>query len=302
LNQSLTLDPKRIKPFAQQPRKRFKGIKQLATSINAIGQETPVIVIPIEDPEYSHELIDGERRLRACLLLNRSIEVIVKSSKINQFAHSVAANFCRQPHDAMEVCEAIQHMKSEGMTIPEISAVFGKSDSWISQHLSLNNLAPELKKQLENADSGKKRERRQRGRLNYSLAISLSSLVHEEQIKILEHIQSKQLSLPAARNYIRAIVLDSKTKDLVRPGSRITRPILPSYQWETLVNALDNFQPTMARYTSQTRDKLTQVFEVAGKSKLELVEAKLKEIAKEVEHVLREVQHHVKQNSRRTSY
>lgn len=45
-------DPKRVKPFADQPRKRFRGISKLADSIRLIGQITPIVVTPCEEEGY----------------------------------------------------------------------------------------------------------------------------------------------------------------------------------------------------------------------------------------------------------
>ena len=41
---TLLLDPFRVKPFADQPRKRFRDIPQLAASIRLAGQVTPIVV------------------------------------------------------------------------------------------------------------------------------------------------------------------------------------------------------------------------------------------------------------------
>jgi len=62
----LLLDPFRVKPFADQPRKRFRGIEQLAKSIRLVGQVTPIVVTPCRESGFDAELVDGERRLQAC--------------------------------------------------------------------------------------------------------------------------------------------------------------------------------------------------------------------------------------------
>jgi hypothetical protein len=40
----ISIDPDRVMPFGDQPRKRFRGIKQLADSIKLVGQRTPIQV------------------------------------------------------------------------------------------------------------------------------------------------------------------------------------------------------------------------------------------------------------------
>ena len=105
------LDPKTISPFSQNPRKRFRGIPQLAAAIKLIGQTTPIEVTALNPPidQYAYELTDGERRLRACSEYNIPILAYVSdAADKDKFARSVAANFCRQKHDCVEVAEAIR--------------------------------------------------------------------------------------------------------------------------------------------------------------------------------------------------
>ena len=101
----LRLEPRRVKPFAKNPRKRFRGIPQLAESILAVGQITPIIVAPCGEGGYDAELVDGERRLRACLLAKVPVTAILDGNGrvADRYVRSVAANFCRQGHDAVEI-------------------------------------------------------------------------------------------------------------------------------------------------------------------------------------------------------
>lgn len=142
-----TFDPKRVRPFPGQPRKRFWGINRLAASIKQIGQTTAGIVTLVDDdPNFDAQLIDGERRLRACdvaKVLFRA-EVRPKDQVGNldeQFAHSIAANFQKQDHDVVEIMEAIEKLRKQGKTLQEIANIFGKkSVGWVTQHLSLLKL------------------------------------------------------------------------------------------------------------------------------------------------------------------
>lgn len=59
----------RIRTSVKQPRKHFSlaRLHDLAKSIAEIGQKTPVVVRPVcGDPCHEWELVDGERRFRAC--------------------------------------------------------------------------------------------------------------------------------------------------------------------------------------------------------------------------------------------
>jgi ParB/RepB/Spo0J family partition protein len=208
-NHKTTLDPHRIKPFQRQPRKRFRGIKQLAASIEAVGQCTPVTVSPLAKPEpdYDAQLTDGERRLKACQLLNRKIRVTWEpcngEAKGSRFARSVAANFCRQSHDAMEIAEAIRQLRNEGRSAQEIARIFGKHITWVYQHAMLLDLAPEVQKMLcRAAEDETKRQTRRPGRLTSGLAILLAPLSHAQQAKVAGDIAKKKLTFTAAREHI----------------------------------------------------------------------------------------------------
>jgi ParB/RepB/Spo0J family partition protein len=108
-------DPKRIQTDELNPRKRFRRIAELAESIKATGQTTPGKVTRIEgDPKFDAKLIDGERRLRACLLADVPFEAYLDEQTISpakRLSLAVAANFNQSPHDRMEVAHALQNLK-----------------------------------------------------------------------------------------------------------------------------------------------------------------------------------------------
>lgn len=218
-------DPHRVRPFADQPRKRFRNIEGLARSIKIVGQTTPGLVKPVcNDPRYDAELIDGERRLRACLLVGVPFRAIVISDvkgSEDQFAISVAANFGREGHDVIEVAEAARRFQEAGRSLQEISDTFGKSVGWVSQHLALLKLHPIVRALLippddeetgsveSSQESGaaltvtsSPRSKRKRGKLTFSLALLIAPLPTRLQIEAAQHITDESLSLMRARRYI----------------------------------------------------------------------------------------------------
>ena len=64
------IDLEKIKPNPFQPRTIFEGIETLADSIREKGLLQPVTVIKLADDNYI--LIAGERRLRACKLIQEN--------------------------------------------------------------------------------------------------------------------------------------------------------------------------------------------------------------------------------------
>jgi ParB/RepB/Spo0J family partition protein len=197
----VSIDPFRVKPFAEQPRKQFSGIKELAANIETLGQLTPIVVSPVQEPNYDYELIDGERRLRACRLAKIEIEAVVRKDPGGErFALSVASNFHRQAHHAIEIVEAIARLKQAGRTIEEIAAIFGKSRTWVFQYASIAKLEPEIQRMMIPAAEG---EKRGSGRLTLHLALLLIPLPPAVQLRAARQITEKKMDLVAARRYVR---------------------------------------------------------------------------------------------------
>jgi ParB/RepB/Spo0J family partition protein len=193
-----------VRPFKGQPRKTFRGIKRLAENIEAIGQLTPIVVSPVKTAKFDYELIDGERRLRACRLAGIEIEAIVRRDPgAERYALSVASNFHRQKHDCLEICDAIQVLKKSGKTLKEISEIFGKSITFVMQHDSLVKLDPQVQQMLVAPVEGKKRERfGGSGRLSFSQALTLAPLPAAVQIRSATAITSKKMDQAEARRFV----------------------------------------------------------------------------------------------------
>jgi ParB/RepB/Spo0J family partition protein len=142
-------DPHRVKPLPYQPRKHYFGeLRELAESIDEIGQTTAGLVTLIEgDADYDAQLVDGERRLRACRMIDAKFraEVVEPDSDDNIFAKSFAANFGRQSHDAVEIAEALDRLRKAGRTVPQLARIAGKSQPWVYQHLRVIELHPEVR-------------------------------------------------------------------------------------------------------------------------------------------------------------
>jgi ParB/RepB/Spo0J family partition protein len=206
-------DPKRVRPLPNQPRKRFSGIKELAASIKEVGQSTPGLVTRVtDDPDFDAQLIDGERRLRACLSLGCPFRAEVKDSVTDAFAASFAANFGKQEHDAIEIAEALGRLR-EGRTIEQLAAIAGKSTCWVSQHLSLLKLHPDVQSLLLPAED------EYTAKLSFTVAILLTAVDHDRQLKLARQIVKQGLSNVAARR----LVLREPDMKIDRSGSRRIR-------------------------------------------------------------------------------
>jgi ParB/RepB/Spo0J family partition protein len=201
-----------IRFFKGQPRKDFREIDILAKGMALIGQILPVIVKRIyDDPKYPYELVDGERRWRACTKNNVKVRCIISDKKKlqtfdDQFLSSVVANFCRSDHTPMENAWAIDTIrKSErfeklGATeqVQQLAIIFGQCELWIYNYHSLLKLDPEVQKKLS-PDLPKDEA------INLSVAFILARLPSELQTVLAKKAIDEKLSLDKVNFWARKI-------------------------------------------------------------------------------------------------
>ncbi len=204
----LVVQVARIRPFKGQPRKDFDEVelKEIANSMLAGGQQVPVNVRRIEgDPDHDYELIDGESRYWACI--NEGIPTILVrikevKSDFDQFIQSLASNMCRRSLKSIETAFAIKEaiegfMREEKMdqkeAIQKVKAICGiTSDAWVTQHLQLLDLEPEVQELLR------------KKLISFQIGVALSSYLPESQIQYARYVIENNLSKSKALSYIRA--------------------------------------------------------------------------------------------------
>lgn len=200
-------DPARVRPLPDQPRKRFGGIHALARSIAAIGQQTPGIVTLVEDdPAFDAQLIDGERRLRACRLAGVPFRAEVRSpAAAEQFLlASFAANFGRQDHDAIEIAELLGKRHAAGVAITTLAVAAQRSTAWVAHHLNLLKLCPEVRQMMVRPDRDDDEDDGDEQPLTFQLAQLLVPLSAGEQVRTARAILRKGMGLAEARRYVLA--------------------------------------------------------------------------------------------------
>lgn len=275
----IRLDPHRVKPFADQPRKRFRGIPKLAKSIQAVGQITPIIVTPCDEPGFDAELVDGERRLQACRLAGLAIQAQVDGgvSARDRFAMAVAANFCRQPHDCLEIAEACERLRSQGRTIDDICDIFGKTRTFVAQHLSLRKLHPDVQEMLKRAgDEVKltKRERRARGRMTLSIALLLLALPPARQASAARTIARAQMSMSAARNFVASLA--------ARRGVQVGKRITPNQRFQAICNQTETYRNAIERYALMRHAEWPAVLEAVPGRQRRALAVQLRQLAEDL--------------------
>ena len=190
-----------IKPWPDQPRKFFSktSIRNLAASINEVGQKVPIHVQVDPNDSESFLIVDGERRWRASKSLNRKTMraiVLPPSSDDDRFIQSVVSNFGSEKHTPFETALALARIYAAGNhTINQIAAMFTKSDVWVYQHLSLTKLDAKVVAMMD-FDIPFKR------RLKSAIALLLVTLPKDLQFEIAAEITAKQMSTIDARHHV----------------------------------------------------------------------------------------------------
>ena len=142
-----------IRVNSNNPRKSLnqQTLDELALSIKAVGILQPIIVQNTEDPNspYTFEIICGERRYRASLLLGlETIPAIVKIGVRADQAIEMALteNLLREDISPIEeMMVYTEFMEERGYTVEKLMERFGKSDSYIRNRMRLTQLIKEFR-------------------------------------------------------------------------------------------------------------------------------------------------------------
>lgn len=141
----------KIKTNPYQPRKFFSenAIKELARSIREVGLLQP---ITLRSTASGYELVDGERRLRACKMLGmKEISAIVVPNMRECEAALLAMieNLQREDLHFLEEAEGYQSlMRQHGLTQEELGRRLSKSQSCIANKVRLLRLPRSIKEKI----------------------------------------------------------------------------------------------------------------------------------------------------------
>lgn len=279
----MVLDPFDIEPLANQIRKNFFGITELAASIQTAGQATPIIVRETPRGVHPYGLIDGERRLKACCSIKRGIIACIHDGVMNLddvHALSVAANFGRQAHDCMEIAKAIVEFKANKKKLKEISAIFGKSTAWVLQHYSLLKLHKRIQEWLVpgaviNHSAASMGSRKISSRLSFSIALQLVPLPRETQLDVAKRIVGQGLSLVEAK---RLILKSARTV----PGY-VDRSTHKPTEWRrTLLSVMTMIKTRVATYNDMPGSQIENLLTGFTKSELQSLYQSLSQTGEEI--------------------
>ncbi len=146
------VDVEAILPNPYQPRQFFdpEALDDLSESIRQKGVLQPILIR--RDEEGKIFLVAGERRLRAAKKAGlENIPTIL--TKGNPVEISIIENLQRENLKPVEEAEALARMMKEyKYTQEKLAKAIGKSQSTISETLSLNRLPEEIKEEYRRAD------------------------------------------------------------------------------------------------------------------------------------------------------
>jgi len=185
-NEIINAQSGQIKPNPFQPREDFDNtsIEELAQSIKEKGVIQPLIVRRRGD---YYELIAGERRLRACNLLNiKEIPIIVREAEDRDALElALIENVQRESLNPIEEAHAFQHLIDKfQVTQEKISEVLGISRVSVTNTLRLLKLPHEIQQEMK------------KGRISFAHGRALLEIEDaNQQRRLAQEIISKELSV-----------------------------------------------------------------------------------------------------------
>lgn len=130
---------------------RSRAVEALMASIEAHGLRQNLNVKPTTGNRY--EVVAGGRRLEALKRLMKegriANDVVIPCAVLDEGDDpaeiSLAENTLREAMHPDDQCAAFQHLVSEGMTIPDVAARFGVTETFVRQRLRLASVSPLLR-------------------------------------------------------------------------------------------------------------------------------------------------------------
>ncbi len=184
-----------IQPSRYQPRLKFdeEALNELCDSIKENGLIQPITVRKMED---HYEIIAGERRYRACRKAGfEKVDCYVLSPSEDQAAQmALVENVQRQDLSAIEEAKSyLQIMRQAHLTQEQVAQKIGKSQSAVANKIRLLNLSDDIQDAIID---GKITERHARAMLG---------LNNDQQKKVYDYIQEKNLNVRETEAYIEKI-------------------------------------------------------------------------------------------------
>ena len=191
----IPVDLLRRSPY--QPRKEFDrtALEELAESIRQQGVVQAIVVRPTDDSE-KFEIIAGERRWRAAQKagLHEIPAVVRRLDDRTTICLALIENIQREDLSALEEATALSRLLQEfGLTHDQTAQAVGRSRSAVTNLLRLLELAPEVKRLL------------QEGKLEMGHARALLALPAAKQALAARQIVRDRLSVRAVESLVKSL-------------------------------------------------------------------------------------------------
>lgn len=226
---SITGDP-------NQPRKMFKDIESLASSIEAQGLLQPITIRPRPDGQPGYYIVAGERRFRAVSLLGReTIPAIIRNVADEAvFELQLVENLARAEMNPIEEAAGLQQLLDAGKTAAELESRLGigsGSGAEVTYKVRLLRVIEPVRQLLE------------RRQFSVSMAVTMSRLSPNGQMKAVRELNEKGLGHNAFTALVETIYKVENQVDMF-PETKLDD--------ETKAKA-DTFRQALSRLTRDAR-------------------------------------------------
>lgn len=196
---------------AHQPRRRIneEGIAELAASIEAQGLLEPIIVRPRQAGGY--EIVAGERRWRAAQRAGlETVPALVRELDDREaIAIALIENIQREDLNPLEEATALKRLLAEyDMTHEQVADAVGRSRTAVSNLLRLLNLAPGVRKMIDN------------GELEMGHARALLTLPTDEQAAVGREVAKRSLSVRQTEALVKRLLSGTTPEPDADPDTR----------------------------------------------------------------------------------
>lgn len=140
------IDVNKLIPFKNQYRKRFdqKSIEELAQTIKLHGIRQPLTILPSEESEGKYEIVSGERRWRAAMLVGLlKVPCIILQDKNTAEEIALIENVQRKNLHPLELMQGFQSLLDKGIcnSHQEIADKIGITRTIVVETLALSKLS-----------------------------------------------------------------------------------------------------------------------------------------------------------------
>jgi ParB family transcriptional regulator, chromosome partitioning protein len=147
------IDVEKLIPFHKQARTYFNevALKQLAETIKLHGIRQPLTIIATEDVPGKYEVISGERRLRAAIIVGlKTVPCIITHDKKAAVEIALIENVQREDLHSLELAKAYQQFLDEGLceNKTEIAAKLSINKSVVTEIMKLLTLPTVIQDKL----------------------------------------------------------------------------------------------------------------------------------------------------------